>query len=136
VLSLHVGSPSAETRLHARSITLSSNRLGLIAKMDLIESEGGAVIPVDYKRGNRPHVAKGAYDPERVQLRVQGMILHEHGYTCTEDVLYFAASRERVQVVFDEELRRLAQNAIDGLRLIAAGGQAPPPHARLGPGSC
>jgi len=116
-----------ETRVHARSITLSSNRLGLIAKMDLIESEGGAVIPVDYKRGKRPHVAKGAYDPERVQLCVQGMILEEHGYACNEGVLYFAGSRERVQVAFDEELRRLAQNAIDGLRLIAAGGQAPPP---------
>jgi len=116
-----------ETRIHARSITLSSNRLGLIAKMDLIESDGGAVVPVDYKRGNRPHVAKGAYDPERVQLCVQGMILQEHGYTCTEGVLYFAGSRERVQVIFDEELRQLAQNAIDGLRLIAAGGRAPPP---------
>jgi CRISPR/Cas system-associated exonuclease Cas4 (RecB family) len=45
----------AETRLHARSITLSSNRLGLIAKMDLVEAEDGAVIPVDYKRGKRPH---------------------------------------------------------------------------------
>jgi len=31
--------------------------------MDLIESDGGAVVPVDYKRGNRPQVAKGAYDP-------------------------------------------------------------------------
>jgi len=26
------------------------------------------VTPVDYKRGKRPHIAKGAYDPERVQL--------------------------------------------------------------------
>ncbi len=117
----------ADTRIHARSITLSSNRLGLIAKMDLIESDGGAVLPVDYKRGKRPHVAKGAYDPERVQLCVQGMILEEHGYVCTEGVLYFAGTRERVQVVFDAELRHLAQNAIDGMRLVAAGGQVPPP---------
>jgi hypothetical protein len=28
----------AEEKLHARSITLSSNRLGLIAKMDLVEA--------------------------------------------------------------------------------------------------
>lgn len=118
---------SDETRLHARSITLSSNRLGLIAKMDLIEFDGEAVIPVDYKRGKRPHVPKGAYEPERVQLCVQGMILEEHGYTCREGALYFAEGRERVPVVFDEELRQTSRNAVDGLRLIAAGGQMPAP---------
>ena len=121
------GEIDADTRIHARSITLSSNRLGLIAKMDLIEAEDGAVVPVDYKRGKRPHVPKGAYDPERVQLCAQGMILEEHGYRCADGVLYFAASKERVTVPFDAELRALTQQAIDGLRLVAVGGQIPPP---------
>ena len=114
-------------RIHARSITLSSNRLGLIAKMDLVEGEGARVTPVDYKRGKRPHVATGAYEPERVQLCVQGLILEEHGYTCTEGVLYFAGSRDRVTVQFDDDLKQLTRNAIDGLRLVAAGGTIPPP---------
>lgn len=121
------GEVGADTRVHARSITLSSNRLGLIAKLDLIESEDGRVLPVDYKRGKRPHVAKGAYEPERVQLCAQGLILGEHGYECNEGVLYFAASRERVPVEFDEELKALTRNAVDGLRFVAAGGQLPPP---------
>lgn len=116
-----------DERLHARSITLASNRIGLIARMDLIEAEGSRVTPVDYKRGKRPHVEKGAYDPERVQLCVQGMILEEHGYACEEGVLYFVASRERVRVKFDEELRALTKSAIDGLRFIAMGGQIPVP---------
>src|SRR5581483_10368586 len=114
-------------RIHARSITLSSNRLGLIAKVDLIEGEGNVVVPVDYKRGKRPHVPKGAYDPERIQICVQGMILEEHGYTCNEGVLYFTQSRERVRVELDEELRAKTRAAVDGMRLIAAGGQLPPP---------
>jgi len=114
-------------RLHARSLTLSSNRLGLIARLDLIEVEDGRVIPVDYKRGKRPHVARGAYDPERVQLCVQGLILEEHGYRCDEGALYFVGSRERVRVVFDDELRTLTINAISGLRLIAEGGRMPQP---------
>ncbi len=114
-------------KLHARSITLSSSRLGLIAKMDLIEATGDQVVPVDYKRGKRPHVAKGAYDPERIQLCVQGMILEEHGYRCQEGVLYFAESKERVPVSFDEELRNQTRSAVNGLRLIAAGGRMPPP---------
>jgi CRISP-associated protein Cas1 len=116
-----------DTNIHAKSITLSSNRLGLIAKLDLIEAAEGKVIPVDYKRGKRPHVPKGAYDPERVQLCVQCLLLEEHGYTCEEGILYYVAGRERVRVVFDDELRQMTLDAISGLRLIAVGGQTPPP---------
>lgn len=124
--------PAAETaeedeHFHARSVTLSSDRLGLIAKLDLLEGDGRRVTPVEYKRGKRPHVAKGAYDPERVQICVQGLLLREHGYDCDEGLLYFAESRERVRVVFDEELETLTQNAVDGLRLIVAAGHIPPP---------
>ncbi len=120
--------PGEETEaVHARSITLSSSRLGLIAKMDLVEAQGVGVTPIDYKRGKRPHVPQGAYDPERVQLCVQGMILEDNGYACDEGVLYFVESRERVRVSFDDELRALTRNAIDGLRLVAAGGQIPRP---------
>lgn len=117
----------AMEKLHARSITLSSTRLGLIAKLDLIEGEGDHVTPVDYKRGKRPHVAHGAYDPERVQLCVQGMILSEHGYRCEEGVIYFAGSRERVRVEFTDELRQLTRQTIDGLRFVASGGRIPAP---------
>lgn len=35
----------AGERFHVRSITLSSTRLGLIAKLDLVEGEGNAVTP-------------------------------------------------------------------------------------------
>jgi CRISPR-associated protein Cas1 len=114
-------------RIHARSITLSSNRIGIIAKLDLIEGEGQDVTPVDYKRGKRPHVPHGAYDPERVQLCVQGMLLAEHGYRCTSGVLYYAGSRERVAVEFTDELRQTTQEAIDGLRFVAVGGRIPTP---------
>lgn len=118
----------AGEHIHARSITLSSTRLGLIAKLDLIEADGeGNVVPVDYKRGRRPHVARGAYDPERIQLCAQGMLLEEHGYLCNQGVLYFAASKERVSVLFDSELRAISRDSIEGLRLIAAGGTIPPP---------
>ena len=114
-------------RLHARSITLSSNRLGLIARLDLIEGDGERVTPVDYKRGKRPHVERGAYDPERVQLCVQGLLLEEHGYSCDEGAIYYVAGRERVRVAFDDELRELTARAIGGLRGVAEGGQIPPP---------
>ena len=88
---------------------MSSNRLGLIARIDVVEEDGETVTPLDYKRGKRPHVAKGAYDPERVQLCLQGMILEEHGYTCHEGVLYFsisaAFSRGLIEAYSDTHLR-------------------------------
>jgi CRISPR-associated protein Cas1 len=114
-------------RIHARSVTISSNRLGLIAKLDLIEGSDGQVQPVDYKRGKRPHVVRGAYDPERVQLCIQGLILEDQGYQCESGVLYFSESRERVPVAFDAELRDLTLSATHGLRGIALGGRIPPP---------
>ena len=58
----------------ARSVELSSKKLDLVAKIDLVESEDGEVRPVDYKRGKRPHVPHQAYDPERVQLCAQGFV--------------------------------------------------------------
>jgi CRISPR/Cas system-associated exonuclease Cas4 (RecB family) len=51
-----------------RSIELASERLGLIAKMDVVEGEDGILTPIDFKKGKRPHVDGGAYEPERVQL--------------------------------------------------------------------
>lgn len=114
-------------RLHVRSVTLSSERLGLIARIDLIEADDGCVVPVDYKRGKRPHVKGGAYDPERVQLCVQGLILRDHGYRCDEGVLYYVAGRERVRVPFDDEVVSTTERAVAGLRRVAGDGVIPPP---------
>jgi len=121
------GDSENDEPLHARSVTLSSNRLGIIAKIDLIEGQGNQVTPVEYKRGRRPHKAKGAYQPERVQVCAQGLILEEQGYICDEGVIYFAESRERVRVLFGETLRQQTLSAINGLRLVAANGHIPPP---------
>jgi len=117
--------PAEKVAVH--SLELSSDALGLIARLDLAEFEGRRAVPVDTKRGKRPHVARGAYDPERVQLCAQALLLEEHGYEVPEGVLYFAASRERVKVVFDDELRAATRQAAAGLRLVASGGQIPPP---------
>ena len=111
----------------ARSVELSSKKLNLIAKIDLVESADGKVTPVDYKRGKRPHVARHAYDPERVQLCAQGLLLREHGYECSEGILYFAGSRERVRVRFDVELLELTHQSIENLVAVVGAGRIPPP---------
>ncbi|ROQ89903.1 CRISPR-associated endonuclease Cas4g/Cas1g [Desulfosoma caldarium] len=113
--------------IHARSVDLASAQLGVIARIDLVEGAEDHVHPVDYKRGKRPHVAQGAYLPERVQLCVQGLLLREHGYRCDSGVLYFMASRERVRVPFDQDLVETTLQAIQGLRETAESGKIPPP---------
>src|SRR5882724_4910967 len=99
---------AAEPKLVSRSLTLASAALGVIAKIDVAEAEDGAVTPVDYKRGKRPHLAQGAYEPERVQVCLQALLLEEHGYRVAEGAIYYAESRERVRVVLDDELRAAA----------------------------
>ncbi len=116
-----------DERLATRSLTLSSERLGIIAKMDLLEAQDGFVTPVDYTKGRRPHVDKGAFAPERVQVCAQGLILEDNGYRVREGMIWFAGSRERVPVRLDEELRALTERAIAEMRLACAGGRRPPP---------
>ena len=41
-------------QLHARSVFVGSDTLGAVARIDLIESDDGRVVPVDYKRGAPP----------------------------------------------------------------------------------
>jgi CRISPR-associated protein Cas1 len=111
----------------SRSLTLSSAALGVIAKLDVVEAEDGLVTPVDYKRGKRPHVPQGVYEPERIQVCLQGLLLEENGYRVAEGVLYYAESRERVRVALDEALRAAARTAVSELRLTVSQGRIPPP---------
>ncbi|WP_395826418.1 CRISPR-associated endonuclease Cas1 [Elstera sp.] len=110
-----------------RSVELASERLGLIAKLDVLEGDGGIVTPIDYKKGKRPHVAAGAYEPERVQLCAQALILEDNGYRVGDGFLWFAESRDRVPVRFDETLRASTAAAAASLRLAAATRRIPPP---------
>ncbi len=88
----------------SRSVSLSSAVLGLTAKLDLVSTAGDEAVPVETKRGRVPRNPRRSWEPERVQLMAQGLLLREHGYRCDHGVLYFAASRTRVDVPFDDEL--------------------------------
>lgn len=114
-----------DDRIRARSVLLSAPALGLIARMDLLEGEGGAVRPVDYKKGS-PGPA-GPWDPEVLQLCAQGLVLRENGYACEDGVLYYAATKQRCVVRFDDELVDRTVRALVELREVAAQPLPPPP---------
>lgn len=90
--------------LHARSIPVGSLTLGATAVVDVLESDGTAVTPVDYKKSKAPEIPEGAWEPERVQVCLQGLLLRENGYTCDEAVLYYAGSKTRVRIPLTHQL--------------------------------
>jgi CRISPR-associated protein Cas1 len=84
--------------MHARSVTLSSERLRVIAKMDLVEADNGLVTPVDYKHG-RPHEGDDGLElwpSDRTQMAVQGIVLLDNGYRCDEGIVYYRKTGQRV----------------------------------------
>lgn len=112
----------------ARSVQLSSERLGLVAKIDLLEGAGaGEVVPVETKRGVPPDNSERSWEPERVQLCVQGLLLREQGWTCDRGVLWFVGARTRVTVPFDDALVERTMALVDALRATAAAAEPPPP---------
>jgi len=114
-------------KLHARSVMVGSDTLGAVARIDLIESDDGRVVPVDYKRGAPPAIPEGAYEPERVQVCLQGLLLREHGYICDYGVLYFASSQARVTVEFTDTLVARTLELLRAARRTAEAEDIPPP---------
>ena len=113
--------------IHARSVLLSDETLGAIARIDLVEAQGNRATPVDYKRGTVPDVPGNAYEPERVQLCIQGLLLRAHGYQSNKGVIYFAGSRKRVTIDFDDELVYRTKELLRATQQMAASGTIPPP---------
>jgi len=118
--------PDADIK-RATSVALSSDRLGLVAKADVLEGVGGKVVPVEVKRGKARSKEEPVLLPERIQLCVIGLLLRDSGYRCDSGIVFFAESRQRVPVDFDESLIAKTLQLLDELRLVAASPISPPP---------
>jgi len=121
--------PDQEAQIHSRSVSLSSETYRLIAKMDLVEGDGGTVVPVDYKKGTPRDGEEGpeAWPADRVQLCAQALILRDNGYQCAEAIAYYHATRQRVRVPIDNALVSETLAAVEGARALALRGRIPKP---------
>lgn len=117
--------------LKTRSVSLSSETLGVTAKLDVLEETGGLVYPVEHKRGSAPRDEHGdatVWDNDAVQLCAQGLLLEEEFQTdIPHGVQYCAGSKERVTVPFDEALRTKTRTAIALCRELSARDTPPEP---------
>jgi CRISPR-associated protein Cas1 len=108
-------------------VQLGSDRLGLIAKLDLVATSADVATPVETKRGRVPDNPERSWEPERVQLMAQGLLLREHGFRSEQGVLYFAGSRTRVTVPFTPELEARTLAYVEEARQAARGTALPTP---------
>ena len=109
------------------SLMLSAPKLGAITRLDLLEVRHGVAVPIDYKKGPKPDIPEGMYEPQRVQLCVQGLALRENGYRCDYAESYFIESKTRVRVDLDDALVARTYELAAKAREAAASPEIPPP---------
>lgn len=111
----------------ARGLPLRSFRLGLVGKADVVEfhaapeAPAARPFPVEYKRGKpKPHEA------DRVQLCAQALCLEEMlGPPVPNGALFYGRTRRRLDVKFDERLRRLTEDTVRRLHALIASRRTP-----------
>jgi len=127
----HVDFPGFEQRAGwtlLRALPVFSDRLGLSGKADLVELQYGksqisdlksqmpraiaAARPVEYKKGPQRR-----FDNDEVQLCAQALCMEEmFGITVDAGAIFYAQSQRRLEIPFDEALRRRTLAAISDLR--------------------
>ncbi len=129
--------------IHARSVMLGSAALGVVAKLDLVEVTlepsldfgdtaapglAGAVVPVEYKTGAPREGEDGTrlWDADRMQLGLQILLLRENGYNCTEGVIFYRQTRQRVRFVLTAAEEAWIRKGIAAARACAKGPIPPP----------
>jgi CRISPR-associated protein Cas1 len=110
----------------ARSVMLSSQELGVIAKIDVIEGIDGSVVPIDYKKGE-PQADGTPWPSDEVQACIQGMVLRDNGYRSDRAELYYATPRRRVSVELTSERLARVTEIVATARKVAQQSAAPLP---------
>jgi CRISPR-associated protein Cas1 len=132
-----VEKPAEPEVIHSRSVQLSSERLGVIAKMDLVEVRSAPassaddlfsmtvreVVPVDYKAGapREGDAGNELWDTDKMQLGLQALILRDNGYTCNEGVIYYRTTKQRVRLPITPELEDWVIKKIAEAKIVMTG---------------
>jgi len=110
----------------SRSFWVTSPTLGVSAKIDLVEVDGGSVVPVDYKKG-RPDPRGGPWPGDATQSALQALLLRESGYRVDRAELWYAETRQRVVLPIDDEVTSRTRGLLADLWSVAGRDTAPPP---------
>ena len=112
----------------ARGVPLRSLRLGLVGMADVVEfhREGKDLwrpFPVEYKRGKpKPDHS------DLIQLCAQAICLEEMlSVSVPSGAIFYGRTRHRLDVAFDDALRRETEEAAGHARELIISGETPPP---------
>jgi CRISPR-associated exonuclease Cas4 len=109
-------------------LPLRSLRLGLIGKADVVEfhrldKDTWQPFPVEYKRG-KPKVDHC----DLIQICAQAMCLEEMlSLSVPNGAIFYGRTRRRLDVSFDDNLRKETEDAAKQARQLIASGITPPP---------
>jgi CRISP-associated protein Cas1 len=123
--------PAEGALKQARSVELASERLGITAKLDLLEAAGDGVLPVDTKKGH-PKPGGGPWEADAIQVCAQVLLLRDCGYTAERGEIFYAGTRQRVPVHITPELVEQTLRIVADARDVATR-LAPPPPLRSSP---
>lgn len=109
-----------------RDLPIWSTEHRLTGKADLVEFEGEAVRPVEYKAGKLKN--EQARNADQLQLCAQALCLEEmYGAAVEEGALYYAGSRRRKTVRIDNSLRKETLQVAEQVRRQLDAGDLPTP---------
>jgi len=109
-------------------LPLRSLRLGLIGKADVVEfrrvsKDFWQPFPVEYKRGKPKHD-----HCDLIQLCAQAICLEEMlSVSVSDGAIFYGRTRRRLDVSFDDTLRRETEEAAGKAHQLIASGVTPPP---------
>lgn len=97
------------------SLHLGDDQLNLVGKLDTVKLEDETWAPVEGKHSSAPtssqpfkagdyELAGNAWPNDQIQLCAQGLLLRANGYTSNYGYLFYRGNKQRVKVVFDENL--------------------------------
>jgi len=131
IMHEHVHEEGNETRGNvriARGVPLRSLRLGLVGKADVVEfrridKHTWQPFPVEYKRGKpKPDHS------DSIQLCAQAMCLEEMlSVSVPQGALFYGKTRRRLDVAFDETLRKETEETANKAHQLIESGTTPPP---------
>jgi CRISPR-associated exonuclease Cas4 len=109
-------------------VPLRSLRLGLIGKADVVEfhridKNKWQPFPVEYKRG-KPKIDHC----DMIQICAQAICLEEMlSVSIPGGAIFYGRTRRRLDVTFDDALRKETEEAAEKARRLIASGKTPPP---------
>ncbi|MBP7792337.1 MAG: type I-MYXAN CRISPR-associated endonuclease Cas1 [Candidatus Goldbacteria bacterium] len=111
------------------SMEISSEKLGLVGKVDALRRRDGVLIPYEHKKGRPKRDGKmiSAWKADAVQVSAYAMMLEEQtGQPVAEGRIRYHAENITVRVAVDEEMRQSVINAIKRARELIKSIDRPP----------